>query len=238
MNKQNILEFINYFLNKINISIKRFPSREQRRLIKYLKINNINTVLDVGANIGQFAKQLFLNGYKGTIISFEPQSQAFKILQKRTNKSTWFAVNSALGESASTAIINNAANSVSSSILPILEQHTQVSKESEYINSEEIQISTVDDYLQQNNIKAENVFLKIDTQGYENKVLNGAIISLQKIKVLQLEMSLVPLYKGELLFDEMKQKIESYGFSLSAVESGLADESTGKLLQMDALFIK
>ena len=122
--------------------------------------------------------------------------------------------------------------------MPILNKHTEIAKESVYVNTERIELSTVDLFIQENSIQAENVFLKIDTQGYENSVLNGASASLTKIKVLQVEMSLVPLYEGEVLFDELKKKIEGFGFSLSAVESGLADETTGKLLQMDAVFVK
>ncbi len=237
MTKKNILDFVNFFFNKIGMSVKRFPSREDRRLIRFLKENNINVVLDVGANVGQYTQSLFKNGYKGKVYSFEPQSQAFSKLKKHSNEN-WITINKGLGDIETKIIINNSANSVSSSILPISNRLSTISNDFEYINKEEVDLSTVDIFLSQNNITPENVFLKIDTQGYEDMVLNGATKSLQKIKALQLEMSLVPLYKGELLFDEMKQKIESYGFSLSAVESGLADESTGKLLQMDALFIK
>lgn len=237
MTKKNILDFVNFFFNKIGMSVKRFPSREDRRLIRFLKENNINVVLDVGANVGQYTQNLFKNGYKGKVYSFEPQSQAFSKLKKHSNEN-WITINKGLGDIETKIIINNSANSVSSSILPISNRLSTISNDFEYINKEEVDLSTVDIFLSQNNITPENVFLKIDTQGYEDMVLNGATKSLQKIKALQLEMSLVPLYKGELLFDEMKQKIESYGFSLSAVESGLADESTGKLLQMDALFIK
>lgn len=238
MNKQVILGIINFFFNKIKISINRFPSREQRRLLQYLERNNINIVLDVGANVGQFAQQLYHIGFKGKIISFEPQKEAFNKLQQRANGINWIAVNCALGEHKSVATINNAANSVSSSLLPILEEHTKVAKKSAYVSTEEIQVSTVDDYLLEHNISAAEVFFKIDTQGFENKVINGAKNSLQHIKALQLEMSVVPLYEGELLFDDMKNKIENYGFSLLSVVSGLANEATGKLLQIDAVFVK
>lgn len=237
MTKQSTLEFINYLFNKINVSVKRFPSREDRRLIRFLKENNINVVLDVGANVGQYTQNLFKNGYKGKVYSFEPQSQAFSKLKKHSNEN-WITINKGLGDIETKIIINNSANSVSSSILPILNKHTEIAKESVYVNTERIELSTVDLFIQENSIQAENVFLKIDTQGYENSVLNGASASLTKIKVLQVEMSLVPLYEGEVLFDELKKKIEGFGFSLSAVESGLADETTGKLLQMDAVFVK
>ncbi|MBS4044345.1 MAG: FkbM family methyltransferase [Chitinophagaceae bacterium] len=238
MTKQSILEFVNYFFNLFHLSVKRYPSREQRRLIRYLKNNHVDYVLDVGANVGQFATHLFRHGYQGKIFSFEPQSLAFKKLSKKANQQNWIAINKGLGEVETKLTINNAANSVSSSILPILSEHTAVAKESVYVNSEEIVISTVDIFLRENNIAPEQVFLKIDTQGYENMVLNGASNSLHAIKVLQVEMSLTPLYEGEILFDELKKKIESFGFALAAVESGLANEQTGKLLQLDAIFIK
>ena len=242
MNKQSILEAVNKFTNTFNINIRRFPNRDYRRLIQYINANNIDITLDIGANIGQYANFLFKCKYQGRIISFEPQSDAFEKLNNKimssNNKNRWQAIRCAMGNQVGTIKINNSKNSVSSSILPILNQHIKAAKDSVYISSEEVNINTVDQYLTEHNIAAEKVFLKIDTQGFENNVLIGANNSLQKIKVLQLEMATVPLYDGEVVFDDLKKKIESFGFHLSSIESGIADEQTGRLLQVDAIFVK
>jgi hypothetical protein len=80
------------------------------------------------------------------------------------------------------------------------------------------------------------VYLKIDTQGFESKVIAGAEQVLSRIDTIQLEMSLVPLYEGELLFDEMCRLMMNKGYSLVSAEAGFSDETSGQLLQMDGIF--
>ena len=79
--------------------------------------------------------------------------------------------------------------------------------------------------------------LKIDVQGFEKKVLAGAEASLQKIKIIQLEMSLVPLYQNEWLFHEVLEYLTQKGFQLYSLENGFFNKETGQLLQADGIFI-
>jgi len=78
--------------------------------------------------------------------------------------------------------------------------------------------------------------LKIDTQGYERRVLDGAERSLESVVLLQLEMSLVPLYEGETLFHEMCPLLHQKGFRMVSIEPGMKDEKTGHLFQVDGIF--
>lgn len=80
--------------------------------------------------------------------------------------------------------------------------------------------------------------MKIDTQGYENMVLNGALDSLKKIKIIQIEMSLIQTYEGTLSFEQMIEKLTALGFKLISIESGYYDKKTGNLLEVDGVFIK
>ena len=85
---------------------------------------------------------------------------------------------------------------------------------------------------------AKSVLLKIDTQGYEDRVLIGAAGVLDKLTALQVELSLVPLYAGQPLFDEMRKKIEMMGFVLFAIFPGYVHERTGQTLQIDGFFVR
>ena len=78
--------------------------------------------------------------------------------------------------------------------------------------------------------------MKIDTQGYESKVLKGAENSLPRISTVQMEMSLVPLYDGERLFHEMCALMSDKGYTLVAIENGFSDPASGQLLQVDGIF--
>ena len=80
--------------------------------------------------------------------------------------------------------------------------------------------------------------LKIDTQGYERNVIEGALASLSRIMIIQLEMSIVPLYENEILFIETIKYLEKIGYQLFSVKNGFTNQYTGQLLQVDGIFVK
>lgn len=229
---------INQLLNRAGFDIRRFPVSAYRRLLKFLSDNNINDCFDVGANVGQYARLLRSSGFKGNIYSIEPQSTAFKILLKNASANKrWKAFHFGLGDKDGKSIINISKNSVSSSILDIHDYVVKVAPGTEYISKEEIQIKRLDTFLKEINFK-EKFFLKLDAQGFEWKILEGAENCWDNIYALQVESSCVANYKDEKLFDEMKEYIQSRGFYLSSLESGFYDPATGRLLQAEMIFLK
>jgi hypothetical protein len=82
------------------------------------------------------------------------------------------------------------------------------------------------------------LFLKIDTQGYEDRVLRGAVELLPRAVGLQLEMSLVSLYEGQRRFDEMYVELVGKGFELWSMSPAFVDPRSGRLLQVDATFFR
>ncbi len=205
-----------------------------------LKFHNINIVFDVGANTGQFASELRLYGYTGKIISFEPLQQAYKILEKKAgHDDNWFIhPRCAVGEKIDGVEINVAGNSVSSSLLPMLKSHKDVVPESQYTHTEKVQLITLDSILGQYISDSDNVFIKIDTQGYEWAVLNGAPQALKLCKGVLLELSLVPLYEGQKLWLDCIDRLNKVGIKLYCIQPGFTDPKTGQTLQVDGLFFK
>lgn len=229
---------INQLIHKTGFDIRRFPAMDQRMLIKYLNDNNINDCFDVGANTGQYAKLLRASGFTGKIFSFEPQSKAFEQLSKSAaGNSQWLVYNIGLGDIDGKSIINISKNSVSSSILDINSFLVKTAPDTQYISKEEIKINRLDTFLKGINFTS-RFFLKIDAQGFESKILEGTEFCFNNIYALQLELSCISLYNGEKLFDEMKGFIESKGFYLSSLESGFTDPQSGRLLQVDAIFLR
>lgn len=236
----NIKHKIKKFLWKVGYDISRFnavshPLARRKALIESY---NIDLILDVGANTGQFAKQMRDDiGYSGNIISFEPLSSEYKVLkEKADNDDKWKAINCAIGDMEEKSKINIAGNSYSSSILGMLELHEKSAPESKYIGSEIIDVKTLDNIMNELKIKEENIYLKIDTQGFESKVIKGAANVLKHIDTIQLEMSLIPLYKDELLFNDMYNLLVSKGYSLVTIEPGFSDKNSGQMLQVDGIF--
>jgi FkbM family methyltransferase len=233
-----VKEFIKKSFNLFGWQIIRFPNPDHIRRGKIIAHYNINKVLDVGANAGQYALKLREINYTGKIISFEPLTEVYNHLTKTTAKDTnWTALNYAIGDSDTLSTINVSGNLLSSSILNILPTHVEAAPESGYVDKQEIRVQKLDVIFKDFYEKGDRVMLKIDTQGYEKNVLDGAQESLKKISILQLEMSIVPLYENEMLYLDMLNYLNSIGFELLSLENGFSDETTGKLLQVDGIFV-
>ncbi len=227
---------------KVGFQIDRFNAATHvvARLGLLLKTHQINVVLDVGANTGQFSEELRQQcDYTGKIFSFEPLSSAFAELKAASDGDPdWQANNFALGAEETQTEIHIAGNSHSSSLLNMLPTHEQVAPQSRYTGSETIQVRPLDALYDELCGPTDKVFLKIDTQGYEEAVLKGAAQSLQKIKLVELELSLVPLYDGAKLLPELLAQMSELGFRLIGVDSEFTDLNTGHVLQANGLFVR
>lgn len=209
------------------------------RVATMLKWLDARTVLDVGANIGQYASALRASGYRGDIVSCEPLRDAYEHLRSRSARDArWEAVRTALGASAGSTEINVSANSYSSSLLPILSAHTSAAPGSEFIAVESVPVTTVAELVAARHVDPSRSLLKIDTQGYEAPVLDGAGDLLARFAAVSLELSLVPLYEGQQLIDELTGRLRTAGFTLYGLEAGFGDPRTGRMLQCDGLFVR
>lgn len=230
-------DLIQKILNKNGVQIKRYPSDDIKRRMKLVDKYKIDTLFDIGANEGQYACLMREYGYKNKIISFEPLKSAFEKLKNVSLKdNNWLVNNYALGNENTKSTINVAGNSYSSSILNILPIHLESAPDSKYIAQEEIEIKKFDSVFNSFWNKEDKVMIKIDTQGFEKNVLDGAEESLNNIKIIQLEMSILPLYENEMLFNDMISYLYQKGFQLFSLENGYCHSTTGQLLQVDGIF--
>lgn len=236
----SIRHAIRKLLWKFGYDISRHAptSRPGARMKQLLAVYDIDTVLDIGANSGQFAEFLRSDvGYRKRIVSFEPLSSAFALLKAKADGDPHLdALNFALGDIDGQSEINVAGNSYSSSLLDMLPSHLKSAPESIYDGKETVEVKKLDTVFENYCSKENRVYMKIDTQGFESKVLKGAEASLQRIDSVQLEMSLVPLYKGELLFNELYELMEGKGYSLVDISPVFSDHASGQLLQVDGIF--
>tara|TARA_R110001632_G_scaffold101693_1_gene209585 strand:- start:12588 stop:13301 length:714 start_codon:yes stop_codon:yes gene_type:complete len=235
----SIINIIRKIINPIKVDVVRYPNSDLTRRMKLFKHFEINKVLDVGANKGQYSKLIRKIGFKGEIISFEPLSEAYKILTKASVKDNkWKIFNFALGDKEEISTINISENLFSSSLLDMTSSHLESAPASNYKGTEEISVKTLNEIFSDIVNEKEIVFLKLDVQGFEENVLRGASDILSKIKGIQIEMSLVKLYEGEMLYRDMIDLLESYGFELLSLENGFHDKNSGKLLQVDGVFFR
>ena len=232
---KKILQSLGYDLYRLSPS-----TNSSLQMLKGLNHFEVDVVFDIGANIGQFASELRAIGYKGKIVSFEPLPDAYKkLVEKASGDKLWdIHTQCAIGDFDGEIEINVAGNSVSSSILPMLEKHSDSAKNSAYIGKIKSPISCLDSVAGQYLSGSEKFFIKIDTQGFEWQVLDGATESLAQAQGVLCELSLVPLYQGQRLWRDMMERLQVEGFSLWAVQKGFTEPLTGQTLQIDAIFYR
>ncbi len=222
-------------IDLVRLRSLRHPVGRRAQLMRSL---GIDIVIDVGANEGQFGIELRRAAYAGGIVSIEPLSGPFKKLSRLAAEDRqWTTIRSAVGPRAGSTTIHVAANGgASSSILPMLDLHAHAAPEAYYISEEKVEIATLDALVQPRLLREARVFTKLDVQGYELQVLAGGAATLTQSSLVQLEMSLLPLYETAPTYWEILEFMAHHGFRLVGIEPGLA-APTGLLLQVDGLFV-
>jgi FkbM family methyltransferase len=215
-----------------------FDSSDELLLNHILKTFHIQTILDVGANEGQYALQTKEAGFAGVIYSFEPLSAPFKKLAERANGiSNWKVINKGIGSKDSEMTINVSENIVSSSIFEVEPTSVSANADTRIVRQEKIKITCIDTFLA-NQTVTEELMLKLDVQGYEMEALKGAADNLSRFKIIQAELSLVPVYQNAPLYDDIIAFLKSEGFEMFTILPGFRDPATGRLLQADGVFVR
>lgn len=227
-------EIIAGFLRRHGFLLKRYPLRHLFRQL------DCGVVLDVGANAGQYAKELRSEcGYGGRIVSFEPMAAAFRALtQAARSDPLWSVHHYGLGSSPGSRTIHIAGNSASSSLLEMLPAHVDGAPQSAFVGEEQVVIKRLDDVFDELCGADDRVMLKVDTQGFELDVLNGAQESLPRVAALELEMSLIPLYEGAPLAEQLVGMLRAAGFVPYWLTQGFRNPRTQQLLQVDGVFVR
>jgi FkbM family methyltransferase len=240
---KSIKGILKKIFRSIGFEVNRYNAldSDSALLQQFLVCQQIDLVLDVGANTGQYASMLRNLGYKNKIISFEPQEEAYSYLSTNSAKDKlWdIAPRSAIGAEDDEIVINLSKNSFSSSVLPILDSLIEYAPETEYFGKETVPLFKLDTITKPYSLESFNsILLKIDVQGFEKSVIQGSLEILPLVNALQLELSLVPLYENQVLLYEMIGILSELGFEAYAIIPGFTDIKTGRMLQVDGIFIR
>lgn len=207
------------------------------RLLQQMEACGIDLVLDVGANKGQFAQSLRSGGFRGEIVSFEPLSIAFAVLQRHCDEDdAWSCINAALGDADGEAEINISANSYSSSLLPVRDWTVAAEPGIAYVAQEPVSVRRLDGLLGELP-RAKRIFLKVDTQGFDHPVIEGATGILDRIVLVQTELAWTPAYDGQAELGEMLALMSGLGFEPVHIMPGWVDK-TGFLREVDVVFAR
>jgi FkbM family methyltransferase len=228
--KRSIRNFFRFF----GLEISRFKPRSHAVLHLQIK-----TVFDIGANTGQYAQDIRELGYTKKIVSFEPLSEAYSklILNSASDRNWHIHDRCAIGESEDNLEINISGNSFSSSLMPMLDAHSNAEPSSKYVGKEIVSVIPLNKTFKKYASVGQTNFLKIDTQGFEYNVLKGIEEYFDFICGIELELSTVPLYEGSKLYSFYFDYFKKNGFELWTLEPEFMDPKSGKMLQFNATFI-
>jgi len=234
-------EPIHRLLRPLGFDVVRHPGPAtlRGRRLAALRAHGVDLVVDVGANVGQYASELRSLGYRGEIVSLEPEPRAFaRLLEASARDPRWRALRLALGDFDGRAPLNVADDSVNSSLLSTLPAQVEAEPRSTVVGEVEVEVRRLDSICGELVHGAERPLLKLDVQGYELRILQASPTSLDRFVGLEVELSLVPLYAGGALMGEAVEWLEGRGFWLTELEPEFSDPRTGRLLQVNGMLFR
>ena len=221
----------------VGLDVRRVTTAEAVRF-RWIQNLGIKTVVDIGANVGQFsleARRLFP---EASIYAFEPLRRCFEqLVHVMHHDRNFVGFNYGLGDdNFETEIFRSHFTPASS-----LRRHTlSLIKNFPYSTPdqvERIQIRTLDDVAK--NLRFQkNILVKIDVQGYEDKVLNGGRKMMSEIKLVIVETSFEPLYSGQPLFQQIYDRLTGAGFRYEGCIDRLLSPLNGRVPQEDSIFLR
>ena len=234
-------KLIHWLLNKFGYQLRN-PKKEAEQLKiqkwNFLKKIPIKTIIDVGANEGQFVEEILNIFPLAEIYSFEPLGDCYeKLMSNFRNNKKVHTYNFALGEQDGEITFSRSSASPSSSILKMGDLHKKLYPHTANLVEEKVKIKRLDDVFADVNLENE-VLLKIDVQGAEEKVIKGGSSVLKKANMIITEVSYATLYENQPLFRDIMNLLEKYGFSYIGNMEQFANPLTGAPLFADAIFVK
>ena len=231
---------IKWIFNSMGYDIVRV---EKSPRISLLGLRNIpiRTVIDVGANEGQFARMIEKVFQEAKIYSFEPLPEAYKELEKwsKIKDGKVEAFNLALGDSnGEVEMFYHTEHSPSSSILKtteVCEKYYPFTKNQQTIK---VKMTTLDKAIDELDISLiPEVLIKLDVQGYENRVIKGGRETFKMAKACILEVCLDKLYEDQAEFKEITELLYDMGFKYAG-NLNQTYAYDGHVIFIDAVFVK
>ncbi|MEU4085709.1 FkbM family methyltransferase [Streptomyces aureus] len=200
----------------------------------------VNCVFDVGANSGQYGRQLRRLGYTGRIVSFEPTSEAFgKLRQAAEGDPDWQVHRMGLGREDTSRSIHVGWNTMNS-LLPPSDYGKDRYKRFARTRTEEIEIRRLDGMMDAAlaGITAPRPYLKMDTQGYDLEVFAGAGERTAEFVGMQSEVATLRLYEGSPRMGEAIAVYEESGFEITGMYPVSREEATGRVVEFDCVMVR
>jgi FkbM family methyltransferase len=204
----------------------------------WLTKHSISSVLDIGANTGQFAQMIHKLLPNAVIFSFEPIDTCYQeLIKNMADVPNFRAFNYALGDTDTNMQMHVKDFTPSSSLLPMADLHVQAFPYTANEHIEEVKIRRLNEVARELDFDG-NVLVKIDVQGYEDKVIRGGQNVISQAKVLIVETTFERLYDGQPLWKDIFDLLSNMGFIYMGNFSQMKSPLDGSILQADSIFVK
>lgn len=198
---------------------------------------DIATLVDIGANVGQFTLLAVAIKPEVAVEAFEPLAGAAAVFRRLFAGNQRVVLHQvAIGPSETTATMNVSRREDSSSLLPITRLQTKSFPGTERIRTEQVRVATLESELNADRIR-EPALLKLDVQGYELEALRGCLSMLHRFRHVYAELSFVELYAGQSMAYEVIGFLSEARFALAGVYNTQYD-GNDRSIQCDCLFTR
>lgn len=238
-NIQKVLQTLGYRLQQLpNKEQKAQIAESEARKIMWLRNTQIKTILDIGANTGQFAKYINQIFPQAILYSFEPLEDCYNELVSNFKQIPQFqAFNVALGDKAAQMEIHRSEFSPSSSLLAMAELHKNAFPHTQDQTLYKVDVVRLSDIGKTLNLQ-KPILIKLDVQGFEDKVIAGGKDVIEQAEIIIIEMSVEKLYENQPLFDDIYKSLVDLGFKYKGNYEQLYSPQDGRILQIDGIFMK
>ena len=204
----------------------------------WLVAAGIKTVLDVGAHLGEFAQRISIMLPDADLVCFEPLQEPFDRLTTRFAGNPRFrTVHCALGEQPGQFEMHHNEYAPSSSLLSMADLHKKSFEFAVKTKPEKIEVRRLSDVARDLKLR-DPILLKLDVQGFEDKVIKGGEDVVARAKIIICEVSFQALYQGGPLFDDIYRMLTTRGFTYQGNFEQLVGPTDLRVLQADAIFCR
>ncbi len=225
---------VKQFLRKYGYDVRRYYSFWDTAVLPM----HIKTVLDIGANNGEFSKEIFAHLPDAEVYAFEPLPDCFATLKNAfINNPHMHAMQVALGDSAGEMEMQRSSFHPSSSLRTMAKLHKDLYPKTAGMQKETITVARLDEVMRDAHIHG-NMMIKIDVQGFEDAVIRGGTETFKRASLVLIETSFVELYEGQPLFGDIHDQLKALGFLYRGAASEHRNPKNGELLYQDSIFVR